>query len=292
MIATELRWFADAIRAELFKVVRRRMTYICIAAVVVLTGLIYFGLWLRLREWPGETLEERLFYLAAKLAVSFGQVVPYGLSTSRFFATLAGVAFAGTMMGNEYDWRTVGLVTGRGVRRWHYLAAKVVVCGGFTYVLLLAGLGAAAVGSAILTSGYDLSWGSADGERLWDLVAGVTRTGFVVLPFVFVALLFGLLLRSGGQAVGAALGLVFSEQIFIGLLSLASGWPADIPNALFSVNIDAIIRLNGVFTATEGPFFPTGTGPPVWRAVLVLVAWMAGVLALLFGRFARRDIQE
>lgn len=271
---------------------RRRMTYICLAAIVVLVALVFLGLWLRLKDGPGLRFNQVVTWRAIRAGVSFENVVPYGLGVTRFFATLISVVFAGTMMGNEYDWRTVGLVVSRGVRRWHFLVAKATICVGFTLLVVVVGLGASAVLSAIMTSGYDLSWGSFGGGWWLDLVASVARTTFVILPFVFLAVLFGLLWKSGGQAVGASLGVFFSEQVFNGLLGLAEGWPREIPKALFSVNIDAVMRANGIFANGGAPFILSPGGPPTWRAALILGGWTAFFVAVLFWRFQRRDIQE
>ncbi|MFN0149010.1 MAG: ABC transporter permease [Dehalococcoidia bacterium] len=291
-MTVELGRLADALRAELFKVVRRRMTYICLAAVAILAGLVFLGLWLRLREGPGDRPEEVVTWIVFRSAVSFTNAVPYGLSVTRFFATLIAVVFAGTIMGNEFDWRTVSVVAGRGVRRWHFIFAKAAVSVGFTFMVLLIGLAACVAASAWLTQVYGLSWGDADAARLGSLLAGLARTSFVILPFVFLAMLFGLLWKSGGQAVGATLGVFFSEQIFNGLLGLASGWPREIPKALFSVNIDAVMRGNGLFANGGGPFVLESGGPPAWQGALVLLAWGSAFAALTFWRFQRRDIHE
>ncbi|MFN0094605.1 MAG: ABC transporter permease subunit [Dehalococcoidia bacterium] len=281
-----------ALRAEVFKTVRRRMTWICLAMIVVLVGLVYLGLWLRLREGAGGRPDEALVWVAVRAGVSFRNAVPYGLAVERFFATIICVVFAGTVMGNEYDWRTVGVAVSRGVRRWHFLAAKLAVVTGFTVAVAVTGLLAAMAASVILTLSYDLRWGTVDLAWGWGLVAGLARTVFVILPFVFLAVLVGNVWRSAGQAVGASLGLFFSEQIFIGLLSLTDGWPRAITKGLFSENIDAVMRANGIFASGGGPFIIEGGGPPLWRATAFLAAWMALFLAATFVRFNRRDIQD
>ena len=294
-LATELPRLRDAFAAEFFKVSRRRMTYICIAVFTFLVLLFYTVLWLRLRDGPGDTQGTFATWLTARSAMSFRNVVPYSFALERFFATLVCVVFAGTMMGNEYDWRTVGVVTSRGVRRWHFLFAKSVVCVGFTIITLFVGFLAAMATSAWFTNLYGLPWGTFDFFRAADAFLSLFRTTLVVLPFVFLALLFGTVWRSGGQAVGAAAGVFFIEQIFVGLMSQARGWVKDVPDFYFSVNIDAVMRANGTFARQEGgglPFALTPGGPPEWRGALVLTAWMLAFAVLVFWRFQRRDIQE
>jgi ABC-2 type transport system permease protein len=288
----ELAGLRIALRAELFKVVRRRMTYICCATIVILVALVFVGLWLRLRDGPGNSPEEVAVWFVIRISVSFEHSTPYGLSVTRFFATLIAVAFTGTIVGNEYDWRTVSAVVARGVRRRHFLGAKLIVAVAFTTIIVVLGLATAAAASAWLTALYGLSWGDADAARLTDVLFGLARTTFVILPFVFLGALFGLVWKSGGQAVGGSLGVFFSEQIFHSLLTLASGWPTLIPKAFFTANIDAVMRANGMFADGGGPFVLESGGPSVWRGVLILLAWSAGFIAFAFWRFARRDIQE
>ena len=290
----ELARLRDALRAELFKVVRRRMTYICLAAFSALVVLFYVILWLRIREGPGTSPQTLLTWLAVRSAMSFANVVPYSLALERFFATLVCAIFAGTVMGNEFDWRTVGVVTGRGVRRWHFLFAKTVVSLVFTVVTLLLGLFIALAISAWFTSVYDLPWGDAGPERYIDAVLSMGRTLYTIFPFVFMALLFATLWRSGGLAVGAALGAFFIEGIFIGLLSAASGWPRLVPNFFLSINIDAVLRANGTFGGGDGnvPFALGEAGPPEWRGAMVLGAWSLAIVLVSFWVFLRRDIQE
>ena len=220
--------------------------------------------------------------------------MPYGFALERFFATLVCVIFAGTMMGNEYDWRTVGVVTSRGVKRWHFLLAKLVIAVAFTFVTVAACFVVSMSASAWFSYLYDLPFGNFGLARDADAFASLCRTAFVILPFVAMALLFATQWRSAGQAVGAALGFYFIEGIFTSLLSNAQGWLAHIPDALFNVNGDAIMRGNGVIgrDGDGGPFgIPTG-GPPGWRALIILSAWLLVLGLGAFYRFQQRDIQE
>jgi len=289
----EAGWLWDALQAEWFKVTRRRMTYICLGVFSALVLLFYVILWLRIREGPGDRASEFAFWIALRGALSFRNVVPYSLNLERFFATLVCVIFAGTMMGNEYDWRTVGVVTSRGVRRWHFVFAKAVSGVVFTVVCLLLGFLVAMAASAWFTNLYGLNWGAFDAARVADILTGLLRTTFVILPFVFLSLLLSTVWRSAGQAVGAALGIFFMEGIFIALLNAARGWISYLPDFFFSVNVDAVMRGNGTFSDNGGgPFILGSGGPPEWRGLLVLAAWISLFVLGAFWRFQRRDIQE
>jgi ABC-type transport system involved in multi-copper enzyme maturation permease subunit len=141
---------------------------------------------------------------------------------------------------------------------------------------------------------YGLPFGSFSLARIVDIFASGGRTTFVVLPFVVMAVLFATQWRSAGQAVGVALGFYFIEGIFTSLLNNAKGFLAHVPDGMFNVNGDAVMRANGVLgRASEGgPFSIPAGGPPVWRGALILGAWMAVFLIAAFWRFQRRDIQE
>jgi ABC-type transport system involved in multi-copper enzyme maturation permease subunit len=293
-LRAELPGLTDALRAETFKVVRRRMTYILLTVLVGLIVLFYIILWLRIKFGPEPGPQGLAEWVALRSAMSFANVVPYGLALERFFVTLMAVIFAGTMVGNEFDWRTVGVVTARGVRRWHFLLAKVLTALAFTAIAVVLGFLAALACSAWFTHLYDLPWGTFSVERILDMGVSMLRTAYVVCPFVFIAILFATVWRSAGQAVGAGLGMYFIEGIFTGLLSNVSGFLGRIPEALLNVNGDAVLRANGVVDrgGSGGPFFIPPDGPDPWRGGLVLLAWMALFLGLAFWRFNRRDIQE
>lgn len=286
----------NALRAEFFKVTRRRMTYILFATATGLVLLFYIILWLRVREGPDRaTLQSQIRWLALRDGLAFRNVVPYGFALERFFATLVCVIFTGTMMGNEYDWRTVGVVTSRGVKRWHFLFAKLVSGIIFTVITVVLCFLVAMAASAWFSHLYSLPYGEFNFTRIIDMFASAGRTSFVILPFVVMSLLFATQWRSAGQAVGAALGFYFIEGIFTSLLTNARGFLTHIPDALFNVNGDAIMRGNGVLSRAGeggGPFAIPDTGPPGWRAFLILSAWILLLGIAAFLRFQHRDIQE
>lgn len=284
----------DALRAEWFKVSRRRMTYILFAAAMGLTALFYVILWLRIRDGADPGVNGVVRLLALKDGMSFKNVIPYGFSLERFFATLVCVIFSGTMMGNEYDWRTVGVVMGRGVKRWHFVFAKVVSGVVFTLLTVALCFIVAMVCSAWFSQLYGLPFGSLNAARVADVFASAGRTSFVILPFVVMSLAFATQWRSAGQAVGVSLGFFFIEGVFTNLLNNARGILSHIPEALFNVNGDAVMRANGVLgrSGEGGPFFIPESGPPVWRGGLVLGLWIVIFGLAVFWRFQRRDIQE
>ena len=285
----------DALRAELFKTLHRRMTYILLAVLCLLVLTFYVILWLRLRAGPEAGVGGQLDYLAQREAMSFKNVVPYGLQLERFFLTLVCVVFTATMMGNEYDWRTVGVVVARGVKRWQFVAAKLIVSIAFAVVVLACGFIVALLCSAWFSHLYHLQSGVFTLERVLDLFASLLRTTYAVLPFVLMALLFATIWRSAGQAVGFSLGFFFLEGVFTGLLENANGWLAHVPEVLLNANAMAVMRANGLLSTNaqdRSPFAGSPGGVPVWRGFGVLLVYIVVFGAVAFWRFQHRDIQE
>jgi ABC-type transport system involved in multi-copper enzyme maturation permease subunit len=289
----EARRLWHALDAELFKILHRRMTYVLIFAVAALVVLSYVLLWWGVRAGPGHRRNAYFDWLAMKTTMSFASVIPYGLSLERFFVTIASVIFAGSVMGNEFDWRTVGVFSARGVRRWHFIAAKVIVSAAFTFALVAVGFAVAMAASAWFTHLYHLPYGGFDAPRAGSAIAGVARTTLVLLPLVLLALLAGAALRSAGQAVGAALGVYLAEAVFTALLNRSQGWVSHVPDALINFNGDALMRFNGAFSSEgTGPFIFGSGDAPAWRAVSVLALWALAFVAFALWRFQARDIQE
>jgi ABC-type transport system involved in multi-copper enzyme maturation permease subunit len=290
----QLTRLGNALDAEFFKIARRRMTWILLLSLIALVFAFYLLLWLRIYNGPGHRRGSYFGWLEAKSAMSFLHVLPYSLALERFFATLVCVIFAGSMMGNEYDWRTVGVVAARGVHRWQFLFAKLCTGTLFTAAVVASGFAIGLVASAWWSHVYHLSYGTVDFHWFGQAAAGLARSVFVVLPYVYLAVLCATVFRSAGQAVGAALGAYFVESIFTGILTNAEGWTSHIPDALINYNGESLMRANGTVTGSggAGPFIFGAGDAPALRAAAVLLAWMAVILAVVFWRFSRRDIQE
>lgn len=285
----------SVLRAEMFKVTHRRMTYILLGAHMGLVLLFYVILWLRLRQGPDHGFQGQIRYLALLEGMAFKNVVPYSLQLERFFNTLVCVIFTATMMGNEYDWRTVGVAVSRGVPRRQFIAAKLVSGIVFTLVAVVLGFLVSMAASAWFSHLYHLPFGTFTVERVLNGFASLGRTTFVALPFVLMALLFATIWRSAGQAVGFALGFFFLEGIFTGLLTSAHGLLAKIPQGMLNINASAVLKANGVLssdTQDRGPFNTALDNPDVWRGVAILSAYIAVFGIVAFWRFQQRDIQE
>lgn len=235
----------SALAAELFKLKKRRMTYILLATLVLLVALFYFLLWLRAQQGPAPRFRGRTEYLALLDSMAFANVEAYGLQLVRLFGTLVAVIFAAMVAGNEYAWGTVSLVISRGTPRLPFIAAKMVVSVAYVLVVVTIGLLAAALASMLLSHLYDLPFGAIGTDRFRLALLAEGRTVLSMLPFVFLAIVVATVGRSAGLAVGFALGVFFLEGIFTRVFTNTTGWISYIPQVLPNAHINVLMLQNG-----------------------------------------------
>ena len=285
----------NALRAEVFKTVRRRMTYILLLSLSGLMTLYYLLLWWQIRHRPLRGRGAFREWSNLREGMSFDGVVPYALQLERFFVTLVCIVFVATMLANEYDWRTASLALGRGVKRHHFLAAKAIAGLGFVLVAVLLGFAVALGWSAWFSYLIGLPFGTVDWALAGDAAKGLGRLAFAVIPFAALALLLATIFRSTGQAVGVAAGVFFLEALFTGVLSDAEGYLSHVPEVLLAANVRAVLSANGVVrdSTLAGPLgLVVGQATvPVWRGALVVALWIAGFVVAAFWRFQRRDVE-
>lgn len=288
----------STLRAEFFKTIRRPMTWILLGSLAGLIALYYLLLWLRIQQGPGNRRRSVAHWIALKHGMSFETAVPYALQLERFFVTLICVIFVAAMLSNEYDWRTAALAMSRGVRRHHFIASKAIMAVMFTLAAVLVGFSVGLGLSAWFSHVYHLPYGAMNAARLGEALAGLARTTFVVLPFVAMALFFSTVWRSTPQAAGFALGFFFLESLFTGVLDTATGFLSKVPEALVNANALSVMNANGIVpeNSLTGPFgLVAGAGSsivPLWRAVGVLLLWIAAFASVAFWRFRRRDLGD
>ena len=284
----------NALRAELFKTVRRRMTYILLLSLSGLITLYYLLLWWQIRHQPTGRRGAIREFFNLRDGMSFDGAIPYALQLERFFVTLVCIVFVATMLANEYDWRTASVALGRGVKRHHFLAAKAIVGLGFVLLSVTLGFVVALGWSAWFSFLYDLPFGAVDWALARTALEGVGRLVFAVIPFAALALFLATIFRSAGQAVGVAAGVFFLEALFTGVLTDARGLLSHVPEVLLASNLRAVLAANGAVreSTLAGPLgLVVGESTiPIWRAAAVVTAWTAFMVTASFWRFQRRDI--
>jgi ABC-2 type transport system permease protein len=145
--------------------------------------------------------------------------------------------------------------------------------------------------TAIGGSSFDFSF--ATGGYIWDQFVQFWRTYFIILPFTLLGFLFALVGRSAMPGIAVGIGVAFLESIITALMRLAGGWVANIPDYLFTANVNAINALNQLPTG-----FGSGQGfggsstnlPSAEHAFIVLAVYIVIFTVVPFYIIRRRDV--
>ena len=196
-------------------------------------------------------------------------------------------------MGNEYNWRTIRLALISSEGRFKFLVAKLVSVAILILIGMVAGLLASFIMSSITTAigGNSFSFSFSTGGYWWDQFLQFWRTFFIILPFTLMGFMFAIVGRSAMPGIAIGVGILFLEPIITSFMRLASGWVADVPDYLFSANVNAIDALNdlpGDFGG--GPFAAMIRVPSVTHAAIVLTIYMVVFLGISFYLFRKRDV--
>jgi len=147
--------------------------------------------------------------------------------------------------------------------------------------------------TAIGGTGFDFSF--ITGSYMWSEFLQFWRTFFIILPFVFLGLLFAVVGRSAMPGISIGIGILFLEPLITSFMRLAGGWVSNVPDYLFSANVNTINALNNL----SGRFFGGGgggfggslsQGPSVLHASIVLAAYILVFTGSAFYLFHKRDV--
>ena len=155
------------------------------------------------------------------------------------------VILAGSAITQEYQWRTLHFWISRGVPRGVYLLARFASLLAPALLLALAALLAGGLSSLVITLAVN---GTVDMQQinLFQLLPGLLRAAYTLLPYAALALLLGTATRSPAATIGAGvcLALLFEKvlsQVFglIGgpLAALIEWLPMTMGTVLMSQNV-------------------------------------------------------
>lgn len=283
---------AYAIRMEMTKVFRRRMTWVLVGILALLVAGVYLLIYAAAQKTLSDpaasagTVEEVRGMLCWPEALS-------GLLSFTGGAGLGGlmlIVLAGAMTAQEYSWRTSHLWLSRGLPRPAFLLAKYATLCITALLVVLTALLVASPLTAWFTLQLTGTIGVAD-LNLAEMGLSVLRTGYTILPYAGLTFLVAILTRSTAAAVAA--GMVYSlvvEVVLVQLLGLAGGiWadiarytPASLAGALMQTNQRLIdIDLGaGLNTELAGP----------WVAVGGITLYVVAFLGLSLWAFRRQDL--
>ena len=276
---------AALISMELLKLVKRPMTWVL---AILLHGGIGFGItvgFLQLGSVEAEIRDSMLRDL------TMPGIIPWITQNCiAIFGAIMLSILAASSIGSEYSWGTLRPFLATGMPRARFLAAKLLALAAvglaFTALpLLLCAL--LAVPIAIM-NGRPAFGFTIDVAWLIDLIAIIGRCYLAVMIPTIIAFVIGLGGRSQAAGIGAALGLLITEQVVSTLLlSLGLDWAKTVVNFLPGQNSLTLVGNYGTFGS---PVLPPDI-PGEWRIIATLFIYGTVCLAVAFVLFRKRDIR-
>ncbi|MFQ5878953.1 MAG: ABC transporter permease [Dehalococcoidia bacterium] len=275
---------------ELFKLRQRPLTRVLLLVLMAIVVLLYVVLW----AVTGNALDAGSAdadVLELRRNLFLREAVPFGLFLVSAFGTLLAVILAAGAVGTEFGWGTIRNMLTCSVSRLHFLGAKYLAVLLLVAVGTLVGLLTAVLVSGIITAvdgGGD--YGFVDGGYVWDSLVALLSTVYTMIPFITIAVFFGLWGRSTLAGAGAGIGVLVLEGIVAALMRQASGWVEQLPDYFPGVNADAIVVANGL--ETSGLFGGRAVAqlPDPTIAAGVLAGYIVVFLAAAAWLFQRRDV--
>lgn len=195
-------------------------------------------------------------------------------------------------MGSEYGWNTIRPYLLCSESRAKVFTSKLIADAIFVVAGMIIGVITVILLGVLFTAIRGFSWSldaslmSFTGHQLLNFV----RAFYVILPYGLLAFLFAILGRSTAAGIGFGIGASVLESILTGLLSIAHGWLAKIPDYLLSPNINKITSLSG---DSGGVTIQAGTNTPVpssLHAFIVVAVYCVVFTAITYTIFQRRDV--
>ena len=283
------------IKAEIFKLRKRSMTYILLLILIgfiVLVLSIMQATALSSNATTVTTGNNAVTLMPAVAAdVHFlKDAITSVMSILGTIGLVLAVVLVANGMGSEYSWNTIRPYLLCSESRLKMFTAKLIVAAIFIVAGMIIGLLTAILLGVLFTAIRGFSWDlsfvtmSFLGHQSLNFVRAV----YVMLPYVLLAFLFAVLGRSTAAGIGFGIGASFLESIITGLMQMAHGWLAKIPNYLISTNVTVINSLAQSYnTIKVGTNIQT---PSVLHAFIVLAVYSVAFIAISFTLFQKRDV--
>jgi hypothetical protein len=276
------------LNVELFKLLRRPMTWILGAVIAIIIMFIYLSFLLVLEtgssEMDPQDIEDFEEFIALPSTTTFG----YDLSFQ--MAAIMSTILVASALTTEFGWRTVITMVAWTGDRLRFISAKLVLAA--LAALLFVALGFVASVAGSLTTSIlhgSLSLSDLGLAYLGDVALGAGRTWLAVLVYAALAAVIAMLTRSTAAAIAITLALLFLESLGVLILDLLPDPLPRLQDLLLSTNTAALLAENG---SLQGLTDEENGGPDVsaWRATFFLLGFCAACVAVTLRTFARRDI--
>ncbi|MFZ7104331.1 MAG: ABC transporter permease, partial [Peptococcaceae bacterium] len=251
--------------AELFKISKRRMTWILLAVLLVLFSAL-------------------IFFTTYESDYQYADVFSLIISTAANIEILLLIILAGSSIGNEFGWGSVRqIMIKRGVRE-HFVLSELV-----SLVIIAAiGLLVCTVTGLIIvliTSGINgnMNWDFMTFSYTGEILAKFGLALLSLLPYMLLAAFFAFLGRSAIAGIGVGLVFYFLEIAVLVLISQAATWLSSLPEYGIGPNVNTLLP----FSQFSRYFESVGTE---LHASLVLTAYCVVFAVLSLYIFKKRDI--
>lgn len=280
---------------EWYKIRHRRLNWITLGVLCAVMVTIYLLLWATtsaIEDASGPIDNGRLGELRSSLFLE--EAVPFGITMLFGFGLLAGIVVISGNVGSDYTWNTVRTFTAAHPKRSDWMLAKMAALGLAIVVGLLIALAVAVVTSAAITlvdGNFSLSF--IDGAYARDSVLSFIRLLVGCSPYFAMSLLAASWGGSSTAGIAVGVGVAFLEGIISGLMSLAGGWVAQVPQFLFDRNADTLALESGSglqALVESSPFGDVIEMPDPVQAAAVLLTWATLLSALAVVQFQRQEL--
>ena len=278
------------IRAELFKLRKRKMTWILLAVLTGVIILINFLL-LAIAEVNFPSVPHGRMQNLLGLPVTF----PLTLSILSSFGSVLAVVFLASSMGSEFNWRTIRVAVVSSESRFKLLGAKLISAAIFILIGMVLGLVTGLFISIVTTSigGYKFDFSFASNSYLWEQFLQFWRTFYILIPYMLLGFMFSIVGRSAMPGISLGIGIIFLESVLTAFMTLAGGWIANIPDYLIAANVRTINSLSALpqnFQAGPGFAGMSVDLPNVLHATITLAIYSGVFLVIAFYTFGKRDV--
>ena len=278
------------IGAELFKLRKRKVTWILLSVLLGIIVLVNFLLLaiaqLNIPSGPHRQIQNLL-----GLPVTF----PLTMSLLSSFGSVLAVVLLASSMGSEFNWRTIRVAVASSESRFKLLGAKLISAS----ILILIGMGIGLITGFLMSlittaiGGYKFDFSFAANSYLWEQFLQFWRTFYVLIPYMLLGFMFSIVGRSAMPGISLGVAVIFLEGILTAFMSLAGGWIANIPNYLIAANVRTIVSLSSLpqnFQAGMGFGGMTVNLPGVPHATITIAVYSIFFLIIAFYIFNRRDL--
>lgn len=267
----------DLLRSEVFRLNRRAMPKVLLLVVAITVGAIFLITWGAAQSGQFSAADRADLMDSLTLANTLEAAIGF----AGIFGSLFVIILTASMVATEYSWGTIRMLLPRGKSRSAYLGAKLVVLAVFAFLVVIVTVAAGYAASAVITVLEDLPREMGDGVAV-DLVLGVGRAWFTMMPYMAMAFMVALLTKSTAAGISIPTAILFLEGQILSLVAAAGGVLERIPELFLSKNVEALMSVN-----TDGG---AADLPGTWQAATVLAIYTAVFLAVAFSIFRRRDV--